>query len=398
MENWIETTIGKFCPFVYGKGLPEKDRNSSGKIPVFGSNGIVGKHSKPLVNEAGIIIGRKGTAGAIHFSPNPFWAIDTTFYISDFPARDLKFTLYLLRTLGLDKMNSDSAVPGLNRENAHSIKIKVPPIEEQKAIAKILSSLDDKIELNRRMNETLEAIARTLFKAWFIDFEPARANMENRSSESASPEIAKLFPSEFENDLPKGWKLGTIGENHKLTMGQSPLGETYNENGEGILFFQGRTDFGFRYPSPRIYCTQPTRFAEKGDTLVSVRAPVGDVNMAFEKSCIGRGVAALRHNSGSRSFTYYSVKNLEEAIRKFDSEGTVFGSINKNSFQAIKTVEPTANIVELFEKTIKSFDSKIEGNSKELVYLTQTRDSLLPRLISGKIKVGAAENKIEAAI
>lgn len=269
-----------------------------------------------------------------------------------------------------------------------NLPVVIPPIEEQKAIAKILSSLDGKIELNRQMNATLEAIAQALFKAWFVDFEPVHANTENRLSESASPEIAKLFPSKFENSVPNGWVSSTIGDTYKLTMGQSPSGDTYNENQDGMVFFQGRSDFGFRYPSPRIYCTHPMRIAEKGDTLVSVRAPVGDVNMAFERSCIGRGVASLRHNSGSRSFTYYSIKSLEGELRKFDSDGTVFGSINTNNFQAIKTIEPTLEIIKLFEKIVRPFDAQIEKNSREIVRLSEIRDSLLPRLISGKISVG----------
>ena len=148
-SEWIDTTVGDFCPFAYGKGLPKSKRDLSGNIAVYGSNGIVGKHDVPFVYSAGIIIGRKGTVGAVHYSGKPFWPIDTTYFVSDEPGkRDLRFTYYLLKGLGLEQMNSDSAVPGLNRDAAHMKDIFLPPLPEQRAIAHILGTLDDKIELN----------------------------------------------------------------------------------------------------------------------------------------------------------------------------------------------------------------------------------------------------------
>ena len=198
-----------------------------------------------------------------------------------------------------------------------------PPLPEQKAIAHVLGSIDDRIELNRRMNETLEAMAQTLFKSWFVDFDPVIDNalasgkeipeefIEKAQARTAlgdkrrplPKEIRTLFPDEFTYSdelgwIPEGWEVSSVGKEFDVTMGQSPPGTTYNADGEGIAFFQGRADYGFRYPSNRIYCTAPKRFANKGDTLVSVRAPVGDVNMAHIDCCIGRGVSAARHKSG----------------------------------------------------------------------------------------------------
>ncbi len=188
-NEWPETTVGAFSPFIYGKGLPERARNESGTVPVFGSNGVVGMHDSPYVNEPGIVVGRKGTVGAVHYSPNPFWPIDTTFYVTTDKSRDLRFTYYLLRSLPLDRMNSDSAVPGLNRDAAHSVRIRVPCLEGQQRIADVLGKLDDKIEVNRRMNETLEKMAGTIFKKWFIDFDPvhAKADLPTGRQEAALP-------------------------------------------------------------------------------------------------------------------------------------------------------------------------------------------------------------------
>src|ERR1035437_9471596 len=182
------------------------------------------------------------------------------------------FAAYLA---GLDFQNQLKAMMSHTTRNQvpitaqRRLRIVVPPLPEQHAIASVLGTLDDKIELNRRMNETLEVLARSLFKSWFVE-----------ATQSA---------------LTKGWRDGTGDDEFNLTMGQSPPGESYNETDDGIPFYQGRTDFGFRYPTARVFCTAPTRFANAGDTLVSVRAPVGSVNLAAEKCSVGRGVAAVRH-------------------------------------------------------------------------------------------------------
>ena len=212
-NEWKASTVGDFCPFIYGKALPERSR-IPGVFPVISSAGISGSHNEPLVTTGGIVIGRKGTVGSVTLSKSAFWPIDTAFYIADEPQRDLRFTYYLLKTLELNRMNSDSAVPGLNRENAHARKIFVPGLKEQRAIAHILGTLDDKIELNRQQNATLEAMARALFKAWFVDFEPVRAKMEGRWQPGQSlpglpAHLYDLFPDRLVEselgEIPEGW-------------------------------------------------------------------------------------------------------------------------------------------------------------------------------------------------
>jgi type I restriction enzyme, S subunit len=240
---------------------------------------------------------------------------------------------------------------------------------EQTQIAQILSSLDEKIELNLQMNQTLEAMAQALFKEWFVDF-----NFPD-------------FDGELENGLPKGWRMGKLGQEFNLTMGQSPKGETLNQDNDGMIFYQGRTDFGFRFPSNRVYTTEPNRIANRLDTLVCVRAPVGDINMAIEKCCIGRGLSAVMHKSNAYSYTYYSMKNIEPIFKAFESEGTVFGSLNKNNFENIEVIVPSKQVIKDFEKTINPIDEKILKNSVQIQTLTQTRDALLPKLMSGKIGI-----------
>ncbi|MEA1893786.1 MAG: restriction endonuclease subunit S [Euryarchaeota archaeon] len=196
---------------------------------------------------------------------------------------DNLFVYYLTRSpefrdFAIVRMEGSS---GRQRVPAPTLKrftFACPPLPEQRAIAHILGSLDDKIELNRRMNETLEAMAQAIFKSWLVDFDPVRAKTEGRDT-GLPKEIADLFPDSFEESelgaMPEGWKQSTIRDEFDITMGQSPPGSTYNETGAGLPFFQWQRDFGFRYPANRVYCTAPKRIAEHSDILVSVRAPGG---------------------------------------------------------------------------------------------------------------------------
>jgi len=381
--EWRQTTIGDFSPFSYGKGLPAHGRNANGNVPVFGSNGFVGFHDSPLTEGPTVIIGRKGTVGAVHYSPVPCWPIDTTFWISESDHATLRFKYYLLKSLGLDRMNSDSAVPGLNREAAHARQIVAPPLPEQRAIAHILGTLDDKIELNRRMNQTLEAMAQALFKSWFVDFEPFRAQGMQDSPLG---------------DIPVGWETGTLGQICEVKMGQSPPGHTYNEIGEGIPFYQGIKDFGSRFPHHRVYCTMPARFAEPYDVLLSVRAPVGRLNVANERCAIGRGLAALCSKVRHHSYLYYLLNNAKNRWETFNSEGTVFGCITRKDIADVTVVIPPKTIVDRFESLVSTLDNLIALNEQEAFTLSSIRDTLLPKLLSGEIRLKDAEKFVERAL
>lgn len=299
----------------------------------------------------------------------------------------------------LKARSTGTTVLGISQRELRNIEIPLPPLPEQHRIAHILGTLDDKIALNQQMNETLETTARAIFKSWFMDFNPVKAKMEGREPPFMDAKTAAMFPSAFQDSplgrIPEGWKVTTISEDFKLTVGQSPPGSTYNEDGSGMPFYQGRKDFGFRYPTRRVYCTAPKRFAEKGDTLVSVRAPVGDVNMANEKCCVGRGLASIRHKTRSRSYTYYTMQSLQEVFSRYEAEGTIFGSINKTDFQTLSHLRPPNEIIEVFERLVYSLDQSIENNENESRTLAQTRDTLLPKLLSGEICVDAANEILE---
>ena len=218
--------------------------------------------------------------------------------------------------------------------------------------------------------------------------------MAGRPPAALDPATAALFPASFQEsalgEIPKGWTAGTVVEGFNLTMGQSPPGDTYNEEENGVPFYQGRTDFGFRFPTRRIYCSAPTRYAKPGDTLVSVRAPVGAINMANEECCIGRGVAAVRHESGATSFTYHSMANLYPDFARFEAEGTVFGSINKDSFEKLRFVIPPDEIVAAYERQAGPLDEQIRTLENQSRTLATLRDTLLPKLLSGELSVAEA--------
>lgn len=252
------------------------------------------------------------------------------------------------------------------------IKLPLPPLYEQEAIAHILGSIDDKIELNRQMTQTLEAIAEALFKSWFVDFEPFR---------DQGMEDSQLGP------IPRGWRVDRLSKTCDITMGQSPPGDTYNELGDGVPFYQGIKDFGFRFPNHRIYCTEPTRFADIGDVLLSVRAPVGSLNMASEPCAIGRGLAALRHKRKQKGYLYYLLRATQRGWEKFDSEGTVFGCITKTDIHDFRVVMPLESIIDRFEDLAHPFDDRIANNEVESSNLAILRDTLLPKLLSGEIRV-----------
>ena len=272
--------------------------------------------------------------------------------------------------------------------------IRIPLLPEQRAIAHILGTLDDKIELNRRMNQTLEAMARAIFQDWFVDFGPVRAKMEGQDP-YLPQELWDLFPEDLVDselgEIPEGWDVSSLGKCFNLTMGQSPPGSTYNDY-EGLPFFQGSSDFGPRFPTNRKFCTAPTRTAEADDTLVSVRAPVGTLNMAWEKCCIGRGVAALRHKSGSSPFSYYSAWTIQSEFQQYEQTGTVFGAITKKQLEAVQTISPPDQLVREFDTLVKPLEGRLKNQVSESRSLASQRDRLLPKIITGVLRARAGEH------
>ena len=277
-----------------------------------------------------------------------------------------------INTLQMLAESRSGTFPQITFSELSNIEIDVPSEENQDLIVTILSSLDAKIETNNKLNEKLEEMAQAIFKSWFVDFEPFKD---------------KPFHETELGMIPEGWEVGSLSDIATITMGQSPCGTSYNENGEGIIFYQGRTEFGFRFPSIRLYTTAPSRFAEVGSTLMSVRAPVGDINMALLRCCIGRGVASIKSNCDCDSYIYYLMKSLKKRFDIYNGEGTVFGSVGRDTLRGLLITIPPSSVISDFEMNISKIDSRIKTNELESQRLASLRDTLLPRLMSGELIV-----------
>lgn len=387
MRDWEETTVGVFCPFLYGKGLPETARKP-GNIPVVSSAGVTGSHEEPLVRTGGIVIGRKGTVGSLTLLNRPFWPIDTSFYIPDEPKqRDLRFTFYLLKTLGLHKMNSDSAVPGLNRDNAHQRIICVPDLKEQKAIAAVLGALDDKIELNRRMNATLESMARALFKSWFVDFDPVRAKMEGKQPFGMDAATAALFPSRLVpsplGDIPEGWEAGRLSDILELLYGKSLTKEDRQSGPYPVYGSGGVTGY-----NNQALVNGPGIVVGRKGTVGSLYwedrnfFPIDTVFYVVPKQYF------------SLAYVFSQLECL--GLENMNTDAAVPGLNRENAYR-LDIVKPSQSILTAYTSIASEIRGKIRANNTEIEKLVQSRDYLLPKLMSGDIRIPDAEKFMEAA-
>ena len=406
-DGWEEKTIGEFCPFTYGKNLLKKMRDDTGDVPVFGANGIIGFHAKPYVDQSGIIIGRKGTVGAVTYSPKSFWPIDTTFYVTNDEYRDLRYTFYLLKSIGLEDMNADSAVPGLNRSAAHARRILIPPLPEQKAIAHILGSLEDKIELNRRMNETLEAMAQTLFKSWFVDFDPVidnalaagneipdplkeRAEIRKALGDAHKPlpeELRNLFPSEFEHTeemgwIPKGWKISTVGEFlDRVTVKKRYKKNSVSNFGLTPVYEQGAN----------ILLGYHNNKAEISAAITDPAFIFGDhtcvMKLSVRSFSVSENVIPLKGKLHNTCWVYYAIKDKQK-----------FEEYRRHWMELIikQVISPTSNLSDIFAREVSQNIVKQQNIFHQISILSHLRDTLLPKLLSGEIRIPEAEKLIKS--
>lgn len=275
---------------------------------------------------------------------------------------DPQFIYYLatspsFRNIAIKSMVGSSGRQRVQQTVLDELVLSVPPLEEQKKISSLLCVLDQKIALNNEINDNLQQQAKSLYEEMFLN---------NPDADMVS---------------------GTLSDIATITMGQSPSGSSYNEESVGEVFYQGRAEFGFRFPTRRLFTTEPKRMAEPGDVLLSVRAPVGDLNVAYEKCCIGRGLGAIHSKTGDSSFMLYTMFALKPQLDVFNGEGTVFGSINRDGLSNLPVNIPSAEEIAKFEATVRPMDNLIRTNYEEICRLQSIRDSLLPKLMSGEIDV-----------
>lgn len=289
---------------------------------------------------------------------------------------------YEVRDFAIKSMTGSSGRQRVPIDAFDHLVVKIPPLPDQQKIAEILGALDDKIELNYEMNKTLEEMAQAIFKNWFVDFEPFKDNL--------------VYNEELGKEIPDGWEVVELEQICDINMGQSPPSSTYNESGEGLPFYQGVRDYGFRYVKPSIYCSSPKKIAEPEDILFSVRAPVGEINVAPEESCIGRGIASLRYKDGPNNFLLYLLKRIQKYWKNiYEGGGTVFGAVTKEDLKKFELVFPGSEIIENFNAIVKPLDDIIKINEYESNILANIRDLLLPKLLTGEIRVNADGKKEE---
>ncbi len=284
-----------------------------------------------------------------------------------------------------------STIKRLYNDNIRNLIINYPEISVQKKIAKVLSDLDAKIETNNKINQELEAMAKTLYDYWFVQFD--FPNEQGKPYKSSGGKM--VFNEALKREIPEGWEVKELSNIANITMGQSPSGTSYNENQEGEVFYQGCTDFGWRFPSIRLYTTEPKRMAKIGDILLSVRAPVGTLNIANNNSCIGRGLAALNSKHNFNSYLFYVMVYFKQIFDYRNNSGTTFGSITKDDLFSLKLAFPNIDLLEKYDQIVSTYNKKILNNHKQNQQLTKLRDWLLPMLMNGQVTVTQAEEHLQ---
>lgn len=296
---------------------------------------------------------------------------------------DKNYVFHYLRTNTiyeyLHNGSGSSTMPAISFDLMDTVFLYLPEYNEQVLAGKVLNSIFSKIRNNNKINAELESMAKTLYDYWFLQFE--FPNEEGKPYKSSSGKM--VWNEELKREIPEGWDVGTLSQIADITMGSSPKGESLNDEKQGIIFYQGKTDFGFRFPVTRMYTTSPVKCANVGDILLSVRAPVGSMNIANEKCCIGRGLAAI--SGKCMSFLYYMMLANQFQFDKYNNGGTTFGAITKDDLFGLKIIIPNNKIIQRFNDKICHMDKLVEKNEKENKELVELRDFLLPLLMNGQV-------------
>lgn len=334
-----------------------------------------------------VLVAGNNASGTFHVNryDGKFNAYQRTYVLTAKPGFDLDYVFYSLKLelKRLKEKSQGSQTKFLTLPILKDIDVTRRELPLQKKIASVLVSLDSKIDLNKRINAELETMAKTLYDYWFMQFD-----FPDEHGKPYSSSGGKMgWNDELKREIPDGWELGELSEIANITMGQSPPGESYNETGEGTVFYQGCTDFGNRFPVVRKYTTSPTRFAKSGDILLSVRAPVGTLNITNEDCCIGRGLAALNSKNGSIAYLFGVMTNLKQTFDRRNVDGTTFGAITKDDLFDLKVIKPKKEILGQYQKAIHTAFEKQNLVESENQRLAELRDWLLPMLMNGQVTV-----------
>jgi type I restriction enzyme S subunit len=364
-----------------------------GKIPVYGSGGLMTSVNKSLYIGESILLPRKGTLTNIQYVNEPFWTVDTIYYsIINKNKAEPYFLYYYLKQLDLSHLNTGTGVPSMTFGAYYDVPIKLPKLSVQKQIAKVLLDLDAKIELNNKINQELEAMAKTLYNYWFVQFDFPDANGKPYKSSGGK----MVFNEVLKREIPLGWEVRELQDISKCIMGQSPKGESYNKNKIGTPLLNGPADYENGALKGRTYTTSPTRLCKKSDMVLCIRATIGNLVYSEQEFCLGRGVAAVRPNEERFSELVYYILLQEIERFKVQATGSIIRGITKDDLIESKCLIPTSNLLDKFHNQIKPVFDNVRINKSENQKLSELRDWLLPMLMNGQIIVGRAEAEMES--
>jgi len=407
---WPLVPAGTVVELVYGDGLTEKTRRS-GSIPVYGTNGRCGWHDTPLTKGPGVILGRKGMGHlGVEWCESDFWVIDTAYYVRPITDWiDLKYFYYLVKYIGLNHLKDGTSNPSLTRATFKRLLLPMPPRDQQIRTRQVLTFFDDKIELNRRTNETLEAMARALFKSWFVDFDPVRAKQHGRQPAGMDKATAALFPVSFEDsplgEIPKGWQVARLSEHVEAVKGLSYKGAGLSDTGIPLhnlnSVYEGG---GYKFEGIKHYIGdyQDRHIVRPGDLIVT--------NTEQGHDCLLIGYAAIVPHTfgdfGLFSHHIYRVRSLDRSpvtsawlcylLNSPAMHDTVSGYANGTTVNMLPVAGlqhpefllPPPEIIQKFDDFAISILGRIQRTVAENRDLAALRDALLPKLLSGELQIG----------
>lgn len=398
--EWRSSTWGDEVCLEYGKALRGYSQ-THGKYRVFGSNGPIGWTNDALTQGPGVILGRKGAYRGVEYCRDPFWVIDTAYYIVPKTDLDMRWLYYAVKHYKLGEVDDGSPIPSTTRSAVYMLELDVPPKHEQRAIAHILGTLDDKIELNRKQNETLEAMARALFKAWFVDFEPVRAKMEGRWQRDQSlpglpAHLYDLFPDRLVEselgEIPEGWEMTSLAEFSSL----NPETWTKSRRPKQIRYVDlsnakwGRVETVANYDADNAP-SRAQRVLRPLDTIVgTVRPGNGSYAMISDEGLTGStGFAVLRPVQREFAELIYLAATSRENIERLSNlaDGGAYPAVRPEVVSATSVPRAGKELINEFSRQVRPMLSGITDNEHVSRTLAELRDTLLPRLISGELRV-----------
>ena len=410
-SEWPVTTIGEQLTLQRGFDIT-KATQLPGNVPVISSGGTNSYHSTAMVKGPGVVLGRKGIVGSVYFVNRDYWPHDTTLWIKDFHGNDELFAYYffLAKAKELAQLDVGSANPTLNRNHVHPIKVQWPSLYEQKLIGRLLGALDERITLLRETNTTLEAFAQALFKSWFVDFDPVRAKAEGLEPEGMDAATAALFPDSFEESdlglVPQGWRSATLADLANFQNGYAFKSKDWVTTGHPVVKIgdvkPGIIDLvGCSFVSPETTLGLDRFKLERGSLLVGMTGYVGETGLvptvnpsAYLNQRVGRFSTA--NGLADLGFVYCLVRNPAFKIfAEAQSHGSAQANVSGKALVAYPVLIPSSDVLDNFNGVIAPVLESILSNHEQAQTLTQLRDTLLPRLISGQLQLPKTEAFVE---